>query len=171
MKLDRGIIVIALLASVTLAACAKKDPVLTNLRSSGNGPDEFAVLPAKPLEAPEDYAALPTPTPGGGNRVDPTPKSDAIAVLGGNAARQSPGSAALMAHATRFGVAGDIRQTLAADDIEWRRDHRGRILERVFNVDVYMKAYADMRLDAYQELARIRRIGLKNPAAPPAPVE
>ena len=42
----------------------------------------------------------------------------------------------------RFGVDGGIRSTLASEDLEWRRDNNGRILERLFNVNVYFKAYA-----------------------------
>ena len=64
-KLCNGVAVMAVLA-VALSACGNrnKEPNLANFPRTKT-PDEFTVLPSKPLEAPEDYAALPTPTPGG----------------------------------------------------------------------------------------------------------
>lgn len=51
-----------ILSSVLLvAACANKP--LHDLDARRNTPDEFLVLPNKPLEQPESYAALPQPTP------------------------------------------------------------------------------------------------------------
>lgn len=164
----RGIIAVATM--ITLAACGGKgDPQLMNLRS-GPGPDEFAIVPPKPLEMPESLAELPEPTPGGFNRTDPNPEADAAIALGGNpkAAGGIPaGDSALYAHAGRFGVDGGIRATLASEDLEWRRDNNGRILERLFNVNVYYKAYRKQRLDQQAELARWRALGVRNPSAPP----
>ena len=76
--------VIAIAAALALSACGEREPQLYNLRSDSGGPDEFAILPTKPLEMPEDMAALPDPTPGGSNRADATPEADAYAALGGN---------------------------------------------------------------------------------------
>ena len=75
------------LAGVTLlalGACGSgnREPHLMNLRSSTNGPDEFSILPPKGLELPPDLAALPEPTPGGGNLTDQHPMDDAIVALG-----------------------------------------------------------------------------------------
>ena len=36
-------------ALVALAACAPDEPQLMNIRSETNGPDEFSILPPKPL--------------------------------------------------------------------------------------------------------------------------
>jgi hypothetical protein len=155
---------------ITLAACGGKgDPQLMNLRS-GPGPDEFAIVPPKPLELPENLSELPDPTPGGFNRTDQNPEADAAIALGGNpsAAGGIPaGDAALYAHAGRFGVDGGIRATLASEDLEFRRDNNGRVLERLFNVNVYYKAYRKQRLDQQAELARWRSVGVRNPSAPP----
>ena len=71
--------------AVALSGCANVG--LRDLRSNGDGPDEFMILPNKPLQQPDDFAALPAPTPGGANRVDQEPLVDATAALGGNAAR------------------------------------------------------------------------------------
>ena len=170
MRAQKGRAVIAVAAMVTLAACGgDKDPQLMNLRS-GQGPDEFAIVPPKPLEMPEDLAALPEPTPGGFNRTDQTPEADAAVALGGkpSAAGGIPaGDSALYAHAARFGVEGGIRATLASEDLDWRRDNNGRILERLFNVNVYYKAYRKYRLDQQAELARWRKLGVRTPSAPP----
>lgn len=174
MRVSRGAVLILLAAGVSLAGCSgKKEPQLMNIRSTTNTPDEFAILPNKPLTMPEDMAALPAPTPGGTNRVDPTPEADAVAALGGKPSRLAqtgvPGSeAALVSQASRFGVAAGIRQTLAAEDLEFRRDNNGRILERLLNVTVYYKAYRKQSLDQYAELERWRRAGARTVGAPPS---
>ena len=141
-----------------------------NLRSSTEGPDEFSILPPKPLELPSDLAALPEPTPGGGNLTDQNPMADAIVALGGTApvtAGVPQGDGALVARASRYGVAGDIRATLAAEDLRYRRSHGGRPLERLFQVNTYFRAYARYWLDAYAELAKWRAAGAATPSAPP----
>ncbi|MHC0052338.1 DUF3035 domain-containing protein [Actibacterium sp. D379-3] len=175
MRGSRVVIMISVMAALALAGCAgDKQPELMNIRASTITPDEFAILPNKPIAMPEDLAALPAPTPGGSNRVDPTPEADAVAALGGNPARLAvtaiPASdGALMAQATRFGTATDIRQTLAAEDLDYRRRNDGRLLERVFNVNVYYKAYRKQSLDQHAELNRWRQLGVRNVGAPPAP--
>ncbi|MFM2355908.1 MAG: hypothetical protein RLZZ528_1644, partial [Pseudomonadota bacterium] len=107
-----GLVRGALLAGLcvlTLAACNRdRPPELMNLRSQTQGPDEFSILPTKPLQMPEDIAALPEPTPGGANITDPTPEADAVAALGGNPealTRTGIGRSdgALVSHAARFG--------------------------------------------------------------------
>lgn len=162
----------ALMAALvlTLAACNSSTPELMNLRNTEDGPDEFAVLPTAPLEIPEDMSALPDPTPGAPNRVDPTPEADAIAALGGNPGRAARGGSDIVQYTTRFGVGDDIRPVLAAEDEEFRRRNDGRVLERLFDVNVYFDAYSAQSLDRYAELERLRRMGVRTPAAPP-PVE
>lgn len=151
-----------------LAACSAGTPQLMNLRNNEEGPDEFAVLPTAPLEMPENMASLPEPTPGARNRVDPDPERDAIAALGGNTARSSGAGSDLVSYATRFGVSSDIRPVLAAEDEQFRRRNDGRILERMFGTNVYFRAYRQQALDRYAELERLRRMGVRTPAAPPS---
>ena len=155
------------LVLLELAACEQGDPTLLNLRATGEGPDEFGVLPTRPLEMPADLNALPAPTLGGQNRVDPDPEADVAAALGGDVNRAAAGSNSLMTHATRFGVAAGIRDALAREDLEFRRQNDGRLLERIFNVNVYHRAYRQMALDRYRELERMRAAGIRTPAAPP----
>jgi hypothetical protein len=167
-------IVLAIAASALLAltACARGDkvPELMNIRSTSGGPDEFTIVPPKPLVMPESLAELPEPTPGGANRTDQYPIEDAVAALGGkpNASGQiGAGDGALVSYASRKGVTSGIRQTLAAEDLDYRRKHDGKLLERVFNLNVYFKAYRPYALDQYTELARWRKVGARTPAAPP----
>lgn len=180
MHIARSKIALALIAVLAMSACAnKKDPELMNIRNAGNGPDEFTILPTKTLQAPDFTAALPVPTPGGANLTDPTPKADAVAALGGNPSRVAArgdgsigrGDATLVSHARRFGANRVIRQTLAAEDLEFRRDHRGRVFERWFNLNVYYRVYKGVSLDKYRELERFRRLGIRTPSAPPDPAK
>lgn len=152
------------------AGCTSKDPELLFFVDEP-GPDEFLILPNKPLQSPEDYSALPAPTPGGRNLADPTPEADAVAALGGNPDRVLQGGGvqdgALIARAGRFGVAEGIREQLAAEDLEFRKKNDGRILERLFKTNVYFKAYRKQELDQYRELERFRAAGVRTPAVPP----
>lgn len=153
-----------------LTACGGDTPGLMNL-TSGAGPDEFAIVPAEPLDMPETLADLPEPTPGGTNRTDPRPFDDAVVALGGKPATSTgigAGDGALYAHAARFGVETGIRAELASEDLEWRTDNRGRVLERLFNINVYYRAYRKQSLDQEAELARWRKAGVKTPSAPPS---
>lgn len=164
--------VLALSACGGLFGAEEKDPKLLNIRSASRAPDEFTVLPTKPLQLPEDLASLPEPTPGGTNITDPTPEADAVAALGGNPAALartgiSAGNGGLVSYVSRFGTSSDIRQVLAAEDLEFRRKNDGRLLERAFNVNVYFRAYAPMSLDQYAELERWRRAGVRTVGAPP----
>lgn len=159
--------------ALSLTACGKGDADLLNFNKSNTGPDEFSILPGKPLEAPDNFAELPQPTPGGTNRTDPTPEADAVAALGGNPARLHSGLRAgesvLVAHAARYGVASGIRATLAEEDRVWRDENRPRLLERMFNVSTYYRAYEAMELDQRAELERLRARGVWTPQVPPEP--
>ncbi len=161
---------IAVVAILTLGGCSG-DQSLMNVKSTGNGPDEFGVLPSKPLEMPQNLAELPPPVPGGANRTDLTPNADAIVALGGrpDVARGAvpAGDGALAGYAGRYGVSSDIRQTLAAEDLEYRKDNKGRPLEKLFNLNVYYKAYKPQSLDQHAELERWRERGIRTVSAPP----
>ncbi|MFT4150839.1 MAG: DUF3035 domain-containing protein [Paracoccaceae bacterium] len=171
MRAARGGLALAGAAVFALAACGSGgEPHLMNLHQTGQGPDEFGILPPKALSMPENLAQLPAPTPGGANRTDPTPEADAIVALGGRPG--TPGvvpasDSGLYTYATRHGVQPGIRQQLAAEDYAFREKNDGRLLERVFKTNVYFKAYSSQALDQYAELAKWRARGLKTPSAPP----
>lgn len=174
MTAARLVLALAGASLLTVAGCSgwrDKPPQLMNLRSTTNGPDEFSIVPPKPLEMPEDLAALPEPTLGGENRTDPRPKDDAVLALGGTprtASAAVPASdGALLAYAARGGIAADIRPTLAVEDVEHRRKNNGRILERLFGTNVYYRAYRKQSLDQQLELERWRAAGAGTPSAPP----
>lgn len=172
MRAATGGLALVCMAALLLSACGNGDkvPQLMNLRSATNGPDEFAILPSKPLELPDDLTALPDPTPGAGNLTDPNPHADAVAALGGSlgsAGGIPAGDAGLANYAGRNGVTADIRTTLAAEDLAFRRKNNGRVLERIFDLNVYFRAYERQSLDQHRELARWRKAGARTPSAPP----
>lgn len=166
-----GRIALALAAGVSLAACNRdSQPVLMNLSNATSGPDEFSIVPNRPLQNPTDFSELPTPTPGGSNLADPSPRDDAIRELGGDpdgSYGASEDDGGLVAYASRYGVADGIRDQLAAEDLEFRRRNDGRVLERAFNVNTYFRAYESQSLDQRGELERFRALGAKTPSAPP----
>jgi hypothetical protein len=132
-------------------------------------PDEFLVMPSRELEQPETTEVLPPPTPGGTNRVDIVPKASAIAALSGDPDRgfaTSQSDLALIRAARATATTPDIRSRLAEEDAEYREDNRGRLLERLSNLGDN-KVYDGMILDADRELERLRRLGVRTPAAPP----
>ena len=164
--------IVAVIALAGLAGCGGT-PDLVRLSNDSPGPDEFGILPNKPLEQPADFAALPAPTPGGTNRSDQTPLSDAVTALGGRPGGATAGvqGPQLIGYASRFGVDGSIRATLAQEDLAFRQRNNGRLLERAFGTNVYFRAYDRLSLDQYAELERLRRAGIRTPAAPPPGVE
>ena len=168
MRAGRVTLAVAGLALLALVACGGGgEPRLMNLTSSTDGPDEFSILPPKPLTMPESLVDLPEPAPGGANLTDPTPNDDAVAALGGRPGAGSGGDAGLMNHTGRYGRAAGIREQLATEDLAFRSRNKGRPLERLFNLNVYFRAYKKQSLDQYAELARWRRAGARNPSAPP----
>jgi len=164
----------ALLVAGAVVACGQDDGPRLAGSSDRRQPDEFAILPGKPLQEPESYSELPPPTLSGRNRADASPMEDVITVLGGDPALASHGGIPsedrqLVGHTDRYGRREGIRAELAVEDLEYRRQNQGRVLERLFNINVYFKAYEPMTLDQYAELERFRASGIRTPAAPPDP--
>lgn len=156
-----------------LSACSDSQ-TLSNLGGSQNTPDEFLVLPTKPLNMPENLAVLPAPTPGGSNITDPSPQADAVSALGGNPAAVANNGIGvndqgLVSYAARMGSDPAIRGVLAQEDAQWRSRHSRRLFERLAQTDVYNRAYRQMTLDPYVELDRWRAAGARTPSAPPEP--
>lgn len=161
--------VAALLTAVLLvSACAGGDegPRLMRMEASGEGPDEFSILPTKTLEMPADMSALPQPVRGAPNLVDPRPMEDAIVALGG---RPGAGGSdtALVAAAGRHGVEPGVRESLAAEDAAFRAQQRPRLLERLFGKSTYQRVYSDQATASYDELERFRAAQARTPSAPP----
>ncbi|MFN3970363.1 MAG: DUF3035 domain-containing protein [Gemmobacter sp.] len=161
---------VAGVAMLVLAACGSREGEprgLMNLRQSGQGPDEFAIVPPRPLAMPASLTDLPDPTPRGTNRTDPTPNEDAITALGGRPGAGAGADAGLAAHVGRHGRAADIREVLEAEDREFRRRNPARPLERLFGLNAYYRVYRGQALDQDAELDRWRRAGARTPSATP----
>jgi len=175
--MPRKTVLILLTASVIAGCGGRNDDVtLTRLRNTSNGPDEFSIIPGKPLQTPEDYAALPQPTPGAANLTDQNPLADGVIALGGNPAvvnssAPAASNGALVNHANRFGAAPDVRQTLAREDKETRKSYGNVNVLRILPGDDYVQAYRREWLDAYAEEQRLRNRGVITPASPPPPKE
>lgn len=159
-----------IMAALAVAGCSNQG--LRDLRNNGSGPDEFLVLPSKPLEAPQNYSELPAPTPGGTNLTDPQPQADAVAALGGRPSalvdQGVPGSdAGLVNYASRNGVPQDIRQTTSQEDEQFRQ-RRGRWTQfRVFRTDRYNQVYRPQTLDSFEVERQARGSGVPTPTNPP----
>lgn len=167
MRLVRPFVMTLLMVSLT--ACANTG--LRTLASTGDGPDDFLVNPTKPLQQPESYSALPSPTPGQANLVDPTPLADGVAALGGRLGDPNAGvpsrDGAIVQHASRFGVEPDVRASLAAEDALFRK-RKARLTQiRIVAVDRYNQAYKRSALDAQEVARQYRRSGIATPSAPP----
>ncbi len=167
MTLSRISLVVAMFV---IAGCSNQG--LRDLRNGGLGPDEFLVLPAKPLEEPANYANLPVPTPGGTNLTDPQPRADAVVALGGRAsALENQGvpssDAGLVTYVSRNGVPQNIRQTTSLEDQEFRQ-RRGRFTRiRLFRTDRYNQVYRSQTLDSFAMEREARRLGIQTPSNPP----
>jgi predicted small secreted protein len=164
------LIACALIAATLLAGCENKG--LRQVTARGDGPDEFVVVAAKPLEQPENLSVLPEPTTGGFNRSDQRPLEDVVAKLGGQ--RESPKTAvpkrdaALVNHASRFGLNADIRVLLAQADADFRR-RQGRFAQiQLFPEDRYRQAYRREVLNAGATARMFRKAGIPTPTAPPS---
>jgi hypothetical protein len=167
MRLRRaGWILIAVLA---LGACENKG--LRELVRPGEGPDEFRIVPNKPLEPPANYNVLPPPIPQGADRTEQVPLQESVAELGGrrpvNTGAIPAADGAAVNYTSRFGRDPAIRPTLAAADADFR-SRRERLTQlRIVPIDRYNQVYRDQALDAQRERARWRRAGARTPTAPP----
>ncbi|WP_120500494.1 DUF3035 domain-containing protein [Roseovarius sp. EL26] len=165
-------VVIMAMVLTAIAACSGKDKPLTRIKHTGSGPDEFAIIPSKPLQEPESYSNLPAPAPGTANLTDLTPKADGIAALGGNPAalgstKIASSEAALVNHSRRYGADANIRNTVAKEDADVRKK-RGRVnILGIGPDDDYTLAYKKEWLNSQAERDRLRARGVSTPSAPP----
>lgn len=164
---------VLLIAALAVSGCnrsgGERRPAL-NLRGAPVPPDEFLVLPQKPLEMPAESASLPAPVPGAANRVEIDFQGNMIAALGGRTAGNSgvPAEDAALVAAARAGSEGteNIRSILAAEDRAYREE-RARRIAKLAEDNNAAAIYDRALLDANAELARLRALGVKVPIAPP----
>tara|TARA_B100001057_G_scaffold349996_1_gene351485 strand:+ start:82 stop:588 length:507 start_codon:yes stop_codon:yes gene_type:complete len=158
-----GIFVILFL----LSACSSDDARLRDLYDVGTGPEEFAVLPSKPLKIPNNLKNLPVPDTAAGNLADPTPKRDLIVMLGGsidNSISIPEKDKNLLKYVSRAGVDTNIREELAEEDRNFLRRMGVLTSVKLFRVDRYNQIYRKMTLSAPKELERWRSLGVRTPS-------
>lgn len=161
--------VFALLSS--LVACGRgggQSGSILNLRQSAVAPDEFLVVPQKPLETPSDLSQLPTPVPGAPDRVAIDFEANLLTALGGRPGRggAAPATDAALLNAVRVnGVTPDIRDLLRQEDQAYRDARKGR-LSRLEKKRLAATIYDRFLLDPFAEAARLRSQGVKTPAVP-----
>ena len=132
--------------------------------NADSGPDEFGIVPTKPLELPDDFAALPEPTPAGATlRIHTqrkTPSQRSVAGQNGLIARalaqEKPRCWLRLNAMARLRI---FRTVLAEEDKEFRKQNGPKLLERWFNVNTYLKSYDDETLPArlYKRIAATQR--------------
>ena len=129
------------------------------------------VLPTRPLEMPQNLAALPPPTPGTLNRVDYRPHAEAVAGLTGR-----PGAGGHRA-ARRWSLAAGPRdpavrtQLAAGGRRSGGRPTAGGCSSGCSARDREALIYRPMVLDAPDAFEHQRAQGRQVPAAPPAALE
>lgn len=167
----KSVLLVAFVASVS--ACDRGgggNTVLSNLRQSSIAPDEFLVVPQKPLETPDNLASLPLPAPGQTNRVSIDFEENLLKALGGRgqSSARVPASETALVNAARsqFGTTENIREILQAEDQEFREARRDRIA-RLARERRAGSIYDFMLLDPLAEVERLREMGVKAPAVPP----
>lgn len=169
MRIPLGAIIFSSL--IFLGACSSDG--LMKLTTTSSGPDEFLIMPVKPLTEPANYSDLPTPTPGADNLTDQHPRSDAIVALGGrdtstDAQGVSASDAALVNHTNRYGVASNTRAELAKSDAKYRKRKSALSWLKLGKVDRYSEVYKKQTLNPFDETKRFRRVGIPTPSSPPA---
>jgi hypothetical protein len=149
-----------------IAACSSDDARLRDLYDVGTGPEEFAVLPSKPLIIPSNLRELPVPDETVENLADPTPKRDLIEKLGGSIdeTKSAPKKDRdLLNYVSRAGVNSNIREELAEEDRKFLRRMGVLTGVKLFRVDRYNQIYRKMTLSAPKELERWRSLGIRTP--------
>ncbi|KAB7614308.1 DUF3035 domain-containing protein [Amylibacter sp. SFDW26] len=155
-----------------VAACGRGESIFDkngDFKIRDAGPDEFSIIPTKPLEIPEDTVTLPEPTLGSKNRVDLEPDRDAITALGGNPERLdseliASDEQALIAAASRSGVPGNIRDQIDADAKVIAKKRKPRFFQRWIGHDGRLQTYKSESLDPVLETDRLRRQGVRTPS-------
>lgn len=167
----RAAVIFVAMLGLTACTAREGERTLTQFTKSRE-PEEFSILPRKPLELPPSMRELPQPDAAVANRTDQTPLQDAVAVLGGRSDQEGRIPAAdnaLIAAAGRFGNDPLIRTRLAAEDEQFRESGgaQGRFSWQLFPGNRYAETYASMRLDPYAVLEAYRNAGVRTPSAPP----
>ncbi len=157
-------------AALILSGCGQDEIAGTLQQASlANGaPDEFLVLPQKPLEMPEDLSALPAPDPTAGSRVEIDPHAGAKRALGGTGGGYSASGSdnTLLAAARSRPISANIREELRAEDEKKRKRPTGLVgFLDIFRITPREQTiYVEDELDAREELVKWRKRGVRTPS-------
>lgn len=160
----RGAALALVLASVLLAGCGDNS-VQRTLGILRQGPDEFKVLPTRPLEIPESNV-LPAPDPNAPARVVSDPLAMARDALGVPKAGSATPSAAETALLDRLGAANPpvgIRETVE-QDLKAQADEETLLVHDILGV-TEARIRAASLLVTSEEVERLRALGVL--ASPP----
>lgn len=174
----------ALLAVLALAGCSQIGDPIEAIGARRPAPDEFKVVPRKPLVVPPTLAqatALPTPDPGRPSPLEPDPAADAVAALTGTTATPRPtattsisaGESALLSAADAASSNPEIRTQLESDRLAAETADANEpyeppsLVELFFGKDEEEEALDPaIALDAIAESQRLQREGVAAPNDP-----
>ena len=106
------------ICALALAGCSNEGKLMT--LASDDGPEEFAIVPTRPLELPPDLAQLPAPTPGGAPASTVGASVPPPSSIGGSSCGTSSPCARKRADRRRRGGCGRHRDR-CRDAVEGRR--------------------------------------------------
>lgn len=142
-------------------------------------PDEFSVVTKRPLELPDNFAALPVPEPGKVSTREPNPQADARAALSFEPVPAATGtggpSAAEAAILSSAGAADPaIREKIASDQAQYEAENAQYILDRVFPRLREVREGDTNIINAEEERLRLLEEGItpratRSGATPPIP--
>ncbi|MCL5779143.1 DUF3035 domain-containing protein [Limibaculum sp. FT325] len=175
----------ALAAVLALAGCSQMGDPIEAIGARRPAPDEFKVLPRKPLMVEPALAsgALPAPEPGKPSPLEPDPAADAVAALMGTEATPRPmgtaslsaGESALLGAADAAAASPDIRGQLesdrsAASQADANKPYEPPTLLELVGLGGNEEEELDpaVALDAIGESQRLQREGIAAPSDPRA---
>jgi len=142
-----------LTVALSVAACGKSEPETVSdadkydpndgfslaklIGATKTPPDEFAVMTTKPLEMPQDFAALPSPNPGQRSPLAADPVAEARSVLLGAPEPQAANARVSVSESALLSAAGttppaDIRAVLEAEQQAAEAGQQRYLLEDYF---------------------------------------
>ena len=174
-------------AALALGACSAVGDPIEAIGGRAPAPDEFMVLPRKPLVVPPTLAAgpdLPAPDPGRPSPLEPDPEAAAVAALTGDATTArtaagevSAGEASLLTAARASSASPEIRvqleeERIAAAEAEADAPYEPPTLGEMFfgSSDDEEAPDPEIVLDPIAESQRLQREGVATPNDPLARV-
>jgi len=164
---------------LAVAGCDSIGDPLEAIGARVPAPDEFQVMPRKPLEMPAT-AQLPEPSLGAPSPLEPNPRAEAMAALFGPAAAAGAGTAApsaseraLLSSANAAAGSGDVRVQLDKDKSRQavNTPYVPPTLGELITGNAARKVDESELLDPEAEALRLQQQGIATPANPNAVAE